>query len=301
MNIQTQGSTPATPLLDIDLLRSFAAIIDEGSFSAAAEKVGRSPSAISMQIKRLEEMTGAELLKRDARSVRLTSEGEILLGFARQFLELNRKAIGALGRPELEGQIRLGLPDDYGETVLPYMLRHFSERYPSVVVDVTMQNTRETLDLFDRGKVDVAVFSFDEEGTNAVGAECLFTDPLVWVGARGGTAHLRDPLPLSMWDESCVWRRCAVAALESVGRPWRIAYTCAHTPGQRAAVRAGIAIAPVSRIFAGDDVKILGEEDGLPPMSDYSIGMKLRDEPSEQAKVIADHLRAFFRELREKR
>ncbi len=289
------------PLLDIDLLRTFVAIIDEGSFAAAANKVGRSPSAISMQVKRLEDTTGTELLRRDARSVRLTAEGETLLGFARQFMDLNRRAIGALGRPELEGQLHLGLPDDYGETVLPSMLRRFSESYPSVVVDVTMQNTRETLALFDRGKLDVAVFSFDEDGGNAVGAECLFTDALVWVGAPGGTAHLHDPLPLAMWDESCVWRRSALAALERVERPWRVAYTCAHTPGQRAAVRAGIAIAPVSRIFAGDDVRILGEADGLPPMNDYSIGMKLRENPSEQAKVIAHHLRTFFSTLRDKR
>ena len=297
MNLMNENHLAGAPLLDADVLRSFVAIVETGSFARAAEAVGRTPSAVSMQMKRLEEQLGVSVLERGPRHVRLTAAGETLLRYARQMLELNRAALDTILRPEMAGRLCLGLPDDYGETVLPNVLKKFSESHPSVVVDVVMKQSWELRQLFHEGRLDLALISCDELQPQEYDGEVMIREPLVWIGAFGGTAHLREPLPISMWEEGCVWRRRAVEALEESGRDYRVAYLCAHTSGQRAAVQAGMAIAPVARAFAGSEVRILGEEDGLPPMGDYSINMMLQKNPTCQAEAMAGHLRAFFDKL----
>lgn len=298
MNLRTNDNAPSgAPLLDADVLRSFVAIVETGSFAKAADAVGRTPSAISMQMKRLEEQLGMAVLERGPRHVRLTATGETLLRYARQMLELNRSALDTILRPEMAGRLCLGLPDDYGETVLPNVLKKFSESHPSVVVDVVMKESAELRRLFHDGRLDLAIISCDELQAHEGEGDVLIREPLVWIGAYGGTAHLRQPLPISMWEEGCVWRKRAVEALEKADRDYRVAYLCAHTAGQRAAVKAGMAIAPVARAFAGGEVRILGEEDGLPPMGDYSINLLEQENPTCQAEAMAGHLRAFFDRL----
>ncbi|MCP1199275.1 LysR substrate-binding domain-containing protein [Notoacmeibacter sp. MSK16QG-6] len=297
MNLIDQNAPFGAPLLDADVLRSFVAIVETGSFAKAADAVGRTPSAISMQMKRLEEQLGTAVLERGPRHVHLTATGETLLRYARQMLELNRAALDTILRPEMAGRLCLGLPDDYGETVLPNVLKKFSESHPGVVVDVIMKESAELRRLFQEGRIDLAVISCDELKGEEVHGDLLIREPLVWIGAFGGTAHLRDPLPISMWEEGCVWRRRAVEALETAGRDYRVAYLCAHTSGQRAAVKAGMAIAPVARAFAGGEVRILGEDDGLPAMGDYTINLLIKDNPTCQAEAMAGHLRAFFDRL----
>ncbi|RLQ88987.1 LysR substrate-binding domain-containing protein [Notoacmeibacter ruber] len=295
MELISNDNAPfGAPLLDADVLRSFVAIVETGSFAKAADAVGRTPSAVSMQMKRLEEQLGTPVLERGPRHVRLTVAGETLLRYARQMLELNRAALDTILRPEMAGRLCLGLPDDYGETVLPNVLKKFSESHPSVVVDVVMKESRDLRPLFQDGKLDLALVSCDELPGCETEGEVLIREPLVWIGALGGTAHLRDPLPISMWEEGCVWRTQAERALKAMKRDYRVAYLCAHTSGQRAAVQAGIAVAPVSRSFAGAGVRILSEEDGLPPLGDYSISLLSQDNPTCQATAMAGHLRAFF-------
>ncbi|WP_114389912.1 LysR substrate-binding domain-containing protein [Notoacmeibacter marinus] len=298
MKLSNNDNAPfGAPMLDADVLRSFVAIVETGSFAKAADAVGRTPSAISMQMKRLEEQLGTAVLERGPRHVRLTATGETLLRYARQMLELNRAALDTILRPEMAGKLSLGLPDDYGETVLPNVLKKFAESHPSVVVDVIMKESADLRRLFKEGRLDLAVISCDELQDSELEEEVLIREPLVWIGAYGGTAHLRDPLPVSMWEDRCIWRKRAVEALEKGDRDYRVAYLCAHTSGQRAAVKAGMAIAPVARAFAGSEVRVLGEEDGLPPMGDYSINLLLQDNPTCQAEAMAGHLRVFFERL----
>ena len=202
-------------MLDPDVLRSFVAIAETGSFTAAAARIYRTPSAVSMQIKRLEEQLGVSVFLRDARNVALTHDGEVLLGYARRLIALNREAISRFVTSDVSGVVRIGSPSDYGEAVLPSVLKLFAKSHPSVVVDVVIDQSASLLKRFASGHIDIALVSCMKDQTPAPG-EVMMTDDIVWAGARGGQAYLMDPLPVSMWDEGCVWRECAFGA----GKGW---------------------------------------------------------------------------------
>src|SRR5690606_14320736 len=133
------------PLLDLDVLRTFTAIAETGSFTTAANAVYRTPSAVSMQIKKLEDILGRAVFSRDARSVTLTTDGEILLGYARRLLAINREAVSKFIIPDIVGVVRLGSPDDYGERILPHVLKRFAQTHPSIAVDVTIDQSRNLM------------------------------------------------------------------------------------------------------------------------------------------------------------
>jgi len=286
------------PLLDLDLLRTFVAIAETGSFTTAANAVFRTPSAVSMQIKRLEELLGRAVFTRDARSVALTIDGEMLLGYARRLLALNREAVSKFIMPDISGVVRLGSPDDFGERVLPHVLKRFSQSHPSVAVDVVIdQSSNLKRRLADRS-LDMAILTC--QGSSAPpGVEVLMTEPIVWAGAKGGCAHLREPLPVSIWEEGCAWREGALEALGREGRNYRVAYMSAHTAGQRAAILADLAIAPLPKTFMGDELVELGPKDGLPEIGVYSLGLIVASEPSAPVCAAADHMRAAFEVFKE--
>ena len=198
-------------MLDPDVLRSFVAIAETGSFTAAAARIYRTPSAVSMQIKRLEEQLGVSVFLRDARNVSLTHDGEVLLGYARRLIALNREAISRFVTSEVSGVVRIGSPSDYGEAVLPGVLKLFAKSHPSVVVDVVIDQSSSLLKRFASGHLDIALVSCMKHLTPAPD-EVMMTDEIVWAGAKGGQACLMDPLPVSMWDEGCVWRESALSS-----------------------------------------------------------------------------------------
>jgi len=284
------------PLLELDVLRTFVAIAETGSFSAAANAVFRTPSAVSMQIKKLEETLGRPVFSRDSRSVTLTGDGDVLLGYARQLLAINREAVSKFITPEISGVVRLGSPDDYGERILPQVLKRFSEVYPSVAVDVTIDTTANLTRRFSNGSLDLALMTHGESDLPA-GSELLLTEEIVWAGAPGGSAHLCEPLPISIWEDGCAWRRAALKALGREGRQYRVAYMSAHTVGQRSAILADLAVAALPKSFIGKDLVRLGEQDGLPAIGNYTIVMLVA--PNAEAPVLAaaDHLRKTTRSL----
>ncbi|MBI1619160.1 LysR family transcriptional regulator [Aquamicrobium zhengzhouense] len=285
------------PLLDLDVLRTFVAIAETGSFTRAASAVFRTPSAVSMQIKKLEEILGVAVFTRDPRTVSLTNEGEMLMGYARRLLALNREAVSKFILPDISGVVRVGSPDDYGERVLPNVLRRFAQTHPSVAVDVTIDMSSQLLRRMAERQLDITLFTVCRE--IPLDAEVLLTEPVVWGGARGGTAHLRDPLPVSLWEEGCVWRADALEALSKGGRDYRIAYMSAHTAGQRAAILSDLAVAPLPRSFTGDDIVALGPNEGLPKLSNYHLAMRVAPEASAPVRAAADHIRATFEAFRE--
>ncbi|TWH36751.1 MULTISPECIES: LysR substrate-binding domain-containing protein [unclassified Aminobacter] len=285
------------PLLDLDVLRTFVAIGETGSFTQAAAAVFRTPSAVSMQIKKLEEMLGVTVFSRDARAVTLTNEGEMLMGYARRLLALNREAVAKFIVPDISGVVRLGSPDDYGERVLPNVLRRFAQTHPSVAVDVTIDMSVNLLRRMAERQLDITLFTVCREVPGD--AEVLLTEPVVWGGACGGTAHLRDPLPVSLWEEGCVWRADALDALGRAGRDYRVAYMSAHTAGQRAAILADLAVAPLPRSFIGEDIVALGPDEGLPALSNYNLAMRVATEAPPHVLAAADHIRATFESFRE--
>ena len=251
------------PTLELDVLRTFVAIAETGSFTTAANLVFRTPSAVSMQIKKLEDILGRLLFTRDARSVTLTNDGEMLLGYARRLLAINREAVSKFVMPDIQGVVRLGSPDDYGERLLPSVLKRFAETHPSIAVDVTIDQSGNLKRRMAEGQLDLTLITACRSIPQD--AEVLLTEPVVWAGARGGCAHLKEPLPVSLWEEGCVWRANALDALGREGRNYRIAYMSAHTAGQRAAVLSDLAIAPLPRSFIGDGIVALfmPDPDGL--------------------------------------
>lgn len=286
------------PMLDIDVLRTFVAIADTGSFSSAANAVFRTPSAVSMQIKKLEEQIGVAVFDRDARSVTLTSDGEVLLGFARRLLALNREAVSKFVAPTVTGVVRLGSPDDIGECVLPLVLKRFAETHPGVTVDVVIDQSSNLRKRLDERRLDVTLVNMSHTVPGKGDTEVLLDEELVWAGAKCGTAYRRDPLPLSIWEEGCAWRGNALEALESSRRPYRIAYMSSHSTGQRAAIMADLAIAPFAKTLLGEGIVALGSEHALPELGRYQLGMIIRPDAGPHIHAVAENLRSVFEAYR---
>ncbi len=287
------------PLLDLDVLRTFVAIAETGSFTTAANAVYRTPSAVSMQIKKLEDILGRSVFSRDARSVALTTDGEMLLGYARRLLAINREAVAKFIIPDIVGVVRLGSPDDYGERVLPHVLKRFAQSHPSIAVDVVIDQSINLRRRMDDRMLDITLLT-NSYKASAVGAEVLLTEPIVWAGAKGGCAHMREPLPVSIWEEGCAWRADALEALGRDGRDYRVAYMSSHTAAQRAAIMADLAVAPLPKSFLGDDMVELGPKDGLPTIGNYNLAMVVSPDASAPVKAVADHIRATFEVFRER-
>ena len=285
------------PLLEPDVLRTFVAIAETGSFTLAANAVFRTPSAVSMQIKKLEELLGVSVFQRDARSVTMTQDGEMLLGYARRLLALNREAVAKFIVPDIEGVVRLGSPDDYGERVLPHVLKRFAQTHPSIAVDVTIDLSGNLKRRMAERQLDLTLFTAYRD--IPAEAEVLLTEPIVWGGARGGCAYMRQPLPVSLWEEGCVWRANALDALGREGRDYRIAYMSAHTAGQRAAILSDLAVAPLPKSFIGDDIVALGPDEGMPQLANYNLAMIVAPDASAPVRAAADHIRATFQTFHE--
>ena len=284
------------PMLELDVLRTFVAIAETGNFTTAAEAVYRTPSAVSMQIKKLEETLGATLFLRDARSVSLTPKGEILLVYARRMIALNNETVTRFLLPDMNGVVRVGAPEDLGERILPEVLRKFAECYPNVTVDVMIGTSSVMRKRVEEHRLDIAIYNcFHKEATRE--NEILMEEKLVWVGTRNGSAHLRNPLPVSMWEEGCVWRQDATERLAAIGRDFRIAFLSAHTTGQKAAITADLAVAPLPRYLVQGELTELGPAEGLPELGSYLIGMCVEENAAAPVLAVADHVRTAFRSL----
>ncbi|KGE00684.1 LysR family transcriptional regulator [Rhizobium sp. YS-1r] len=287
---------PPLPLLDNDVLRTFVAIAETGNFSTAAEAVLRTPSAVSMQIKKLEEQLKTTLFLRDARSVTLTQHGEMLLSYARRMLALSNEAVSRFVMPELSGVVRLGAPDDIAERILPKVLKNFGEAFPGIMVDVTVDMSIQLRKRMEEQRLDLTLINCATRPFPTSG-EVIHTEKLVWAGAKCGTAYLRDPLPISVWEDGCVWRQDAVSQLEKHKRPYRIAYASAHTMAQRAAVVSDLAIAPFPLSYVTDDMQVLGPKEGLPELFSFDIRLLTAPQLSHPAKAVAESVREAFGSL----
>ncbi|MES3675799.1 LysR family transcriptional regulator [Halomonas elongata] len=288
----------ALPLLDTDVLRSFVAIAESGSFTRAANHVFRTPSALSMQIKRLEETLGQSLFVREARQVRLTPEGEMLLGYSRRLLRLNEEAVTQFLTPSLEGTVRFGTPDDVGSRILPRVLSQFARSHPAVQVDVMVGRSIELLERLDKGELDLVLATAGNEGFPADRGEVVHTEPLVWAGREGGVALERSPLPLAMANHGCAWRRMALSALDDAGLAYRIAYISENCSGQEAALLADLAVAPLPCNLVRAPLSVLGDESGLPPLGDYHVLLLRSGRGGEATDVLAGHVVDTFRGMR---
>ena len=293
MNAPDKFSALAGQLqIDSDLLRTFAAIVDTGSFTKAAQAVLRTPSAVSMQIKKLEELLGTSVFNRDSRSVELTPNGEVLLSYARRILALNQEMVARFATPEMTGTVRFGAPDDYGTVLIPHVLKKFATTHPNVTVDGIIDSSASLKERYRADKVDIIIYNTQPTDPLEEDSEVLLEEELVWVGKRGGRAHTCNPLPLAMWEQGCAWRANAVAALEEAGRNYRVAYLSGNYVVQMAAIDADLAIAPIPALLVDSSMTRLGPAQGFPGLRSTQIRMKSRPDASCAVLAMIDHIRA---------
>lgn len=275
--------------LDLQLLRTFAAIAETGTLGRAGGRVGRTQAAISLQVKRLEEIVGHRLLDRGARGVSLTPHGTRLLAHARRILQYHDEALAELSGKGLVGTIRFGCPDDYAVVFLPHLLRGFAREHPGVLVEVHCAHTPRLLELLQRHALDLALTSFAESER---GKAIIRKEPLVWVGAVGSRLARHDPLPLALTDPDTLDHRAARRSLEAAGRAYRLAYASASLTGLMAVVRSGQAIAVTTRTAVPEDLRVLPPESGLPPLPGVGIGLTADSaQPSAVVGAFAEHVR----------
>ncbi|HEY7459225.1 MAG TPA: LysR substrate-binding domain-containing protein [Xanthobacteraceae bacterium] len=277
-----------TALLDIDQLRTFVAIAETGSFTRAAEVVHKTQSAVSMQMKRLEERIGRPIFERDGRASKLTEDGERLLDYARRIVKLNAEALSTVAGAGLTGSVRLGVPDDYADRYLPEIMARFARSHPDVELTVLCEPTVELVDLIDRGELDLAIIT--HEAANRP-SEVIRRERLLWVSSNRHATHLEEPLPLALSRGTCPWRRAAIPRLEEIARPYRVLYKSGNSAALSAAVLAGLAVSVFPESALRPGMRVLGVAENFPPLPVFEIGL-LRNshESSALADALASHI-----------
>jgi DNA-binding transcriptional LysR family regulator len=262
--------TGVTALLDVEQLKAFLAIVDTGSFTRAADVVHRTQSAVSMQMKKLEERVGRPIFERDGRGTKLTEDGERLLDFARRIIRLNVEALAAFEEAELSGRVSLGLPDDYADRYLPEILARFSTSNPRVEVSVICEPTTMLVERIATGELDLAIVTH-VDGTSA--SSVIRIERLLWVTSARHVVHESSPLPLALGRATCSWRQAATQGLESMQRPFRVLYSSWNSNAVGAAVLAGLAVSVIPESAVRPGMRILAAADGFPPLPPCRIGL----------------------------
>ena len=278
-------------MLDLELLRSFVSVVDSGGFTRAGERVHRTQSTVSQQIKRLEDDLGQPLLNRTGKDVTPTEAGERLLSYARRLLSLAEEARDVLSRPGNEGAIRLGVPEDFAAYRLTKLLASFSRSRPGLRLDVRVdQSTYLRRDL-ERGELDLALFkrSAGEKGGIAVWPERVH-----WVTSKTHPidAEIRS-VPLIGFPTGCLYRARAIHAIESAGRAWHMAYTSSSLTGIQAAVAAGLGLSILSEIAIQADHRVLTAKDGFAPIDKTEVALVASPDASPATLRLADRLAEF--------
>jgi DNA-binding transcriptional LysR family regulator len=282
--------------LDPELLRAFQLIAEGYSFTQAADQLGRTQSAVSMQIKRLEEVLGQTLLSRGkGGGISLTPHGRYLLGPARQILALSDEVMATFRAPAISGTVRLGTPDDYALSHIPGVLRRFAETHPAVQVDVLCSSSTDLVEKLRAGELDLTLVSDGNQPRNWPSVP-LWRGPLTWITSTRYAPHRQDPLPLAMAHQDCGWRASAQAALDKAGIRYRIAYLSGTQIGTHAPVVAGLAVTVSALTVLPDGVRPMRPDEGLPRLSEFGIIMlKGRNPAQPVTDALAAHIEERFR------
>lgn len=283
--------------LDMDVLRTFVTGFELGSFARAADRLGRSQSAISTQLRKLEEQVGQPLVQKAGRGLALTAAGESLLAYAKRILELNDDAVQILRGPQVEGWVRLGLPQDFAESWLPVVLGRFARAHPKVRVEIRAESNAALLERIARAELDLALAWGDnpQSGRHAAHIAEL---PVGWIGRPNwsgldaASADNAEPLPLVAFESPCVFRSRGVAALDEAGIAWRVAVTSPSLAGLWAAAEAGFGITVRTAIGIPKTLVMLDPVTfGLPALPPVALALHRADaRPADAATRLADIL-----------
>ena len=277
-----------TALLDVDQLRTFIAIAETGSFTRAAEVVHKTQSAVSMQMKRLEERIERPIFARDGRASKLTEDGQRLLDYARRIVNLNMETMAAFSDAALSGRVRLGVPDDYADRYLPEIVARFSRGYPAVELTVICEPSVDLLERIDANEIDLAIVTNCESKR---AAETFRRERLLWVTSNRHATHTEERVPLALGRPTCSWRRSAIERMESVGRPFRVLYSSSNAGAVAAAVLAGLAISVLPESGLRPGMRVLTAGDGFPELPGCRIGLvRNSHESSALADALAEHI-----------
>lgn len=266
--------------LDLSLLRSFVAVIESGSVLNAAARVGRSQSAVSMQIARLEAEVGRPLFHRDGRTLRANPAGEELLLHARRLLRLSDEALASLRRPEEAGLVRLGVPEDYAAYLLLPLLARFAQEFPLAEIELTCEPSSALLRRLESGRIDLALVTRYPGQNFAV----LRRERFVWAATAEHEAWTRDPLPVALFEAGDIARRYAVEALQAADRPYRVVCSSRSLAGLIAVAQAGLAVVGLTESSVPPDLVRVGEGEGLPPVPMFDLSLLLA--PAEQGRMV---------------
>ncbi|MHC1943264.1 LysR family transcriptional regulator [Bradyrhizobium sp. UFLA06-06] len=282
----------SAPILDPDLLQAFVAVAEHRSFTRAASALNRTQSAVSMQVKRLEERLQAELFHRSTSSVDLSAAGEGLLGYARRILSLNAEAVGRVRAHGTDGRVRLGVMDDYGTMIVPPLLKEFIASYPLIHVEM---ETGLTSTMTDRlGEPYDLVIAMHPEGRGE--GELLRTEQAVWAASAAHRIEELDPLPVALYPQGCLFRSWAMQALDEANRPWRLAFVSHSLSAVEAIAAQGLAVTVVKSGTFPQTLRRLTARDGMPRLPRAEIRLHRAQNLSHAASLLADHLVAALRQ-----
>jgi DNA-binding transcriptional LysR family regulator len=278
-------------MLDLDLLRSFVSVVDAGGFTRAGERVHRTQSTVSQQIRRLEETLGHPLLHRNGKPATPTEEGERLLSYARRILALEQEARDVVARPAGDGVVRLGIPEDFAAYRLTELLSDFARSRPSLRLDVRCGLSVQLRSALERNELDLALFKRDAGEAGGIAA---WPERLHWVTSHRYPIDFdRDPLPLAVSEQGCLYRNRMIHAVEAAGRAWHIAYTSPNLPGIQAAVSVGLGVSILSEVAILADHRVLDEADGFPSITNTEIALVAAADASPATRRLADVLAEF--------
>jgi DNA-binding transcriptional LysR family regulator len=275
--------------LDINLVRTFVAVADTGSMTVAANILHLTQGAVSQQIKRLEESFNCSLFEREGRRLELSPVGERLLGKAKRLLGMNDEIWADMTTRPLQGSLRVGVPYDLVGTHFPPIFKAFADACPDVEISLVCGTSPDLAQTLDGGSLDLAVI---EELAGQASGECLRVEPLVWAGARGGSAYRKRPLPLSMVADSCGFRPTVLQALHERSIEWRTVFESGNIEATTATVRSDLAVAAWLASTVPADLDILGVTDELPALPGFAISLRL----ASLAPAVAHEFARYVRE-----
>lgn len=279
--------------IPMDLLRTFVKTIESGSLTRTAGLIGRTQSAVSLQIRRLEDIVGTQLFQRDAHKLNLTADGQAFSLYARRILALNDEALASIQKPTVAGRVRLGAPHEYTASLLPEFLGKFAQSHPNVMLEVTSDLSRNLLRRQQDGEFDLVIALHDDR-SNDDGRK-IFTEPLTWVGSNDHARHQQSPIPLVLAPPPCMYRQRVLQALNQRKIPNQVAYLSSSYNGISAAVKAGIGITAMAGSTIPPESRILNESDDLPSLGQLELRLhRANDVAFEALQRLEDYIEGSF-------
>jgi len=267
--------------LPTDLLRAFVTVIELGGFTQAAEWLGRSQPAISLQIKRLEQLVEQTLLIRSGQQLELSQAGQLLFRYAKQILAINDEAVAQFSKTAVSGKIHFGIPSEFATTLLPKIVGRFAQAYPNVTLEVTCALSKQLLS--EPHRYDLILALHDDPST--AGDNLVKEDDLVWVTGIDHDAHLQLPLPLIVAPEGCIYRKRGAKQLKDNHRDWRIVYTIPDLTGIQAAINEGLGVTVLAKSTVPENLRILKPSEKLPKLG--KVGISLIHQSNESSEAIS--------------